>query len=107
MALVGGGWNYKLNEKHITAFRGWWDVDTGRLGEVTVSYVRKLPRWYVGLSFEYSNVDDDFTISISMWPEGIPEWTLGSKRFTGLGTSTGIRPAYNCSRCESGLLLDL
>lgn len=92
MSMIGGGWNYKLTEKHITAMRAWWDVDTGRVGEVAVTYVRKLPRWYVGLNFEYDNVDDDFTISLSLWPEGIPEWTLGSRRFTGLATSTGIRP---------------
>jgi hypothetical protein len=92
LSLVGGGWNYKLTEKHLTAFRAWWDVDTGRVGEVTVSYVRKLPRWWVGISLEYDNVDDNKTVMLSLWPEGIPEWTLGSRRFTGLGSSTGIRP---------------
>ncbi len=92
MSLIGGGWNYKLTEKHITAVRCWYDVDTGDLGEVALAYIRKLPRWYIGLNFEYDNVDDDFTVSISLWPEGIPEWTLGSRRFTGLATSTGIRP---------------
>ncbi len=92
MSLVGGGWNYRLNEKHITATRAWFDVDSGELGEIAVVYIRKLPRWYVGLSFEYDNIDDEFTVSVSLWPEGIPEWTLGSRRFTGLATSTGIRP---------------
>ncbi|MEW6198451.1 MAG: LPS assembly protein LptD [Planctomycetota bacterium] len=92
MSLVGGGWNYKLTEKHITSVRAWYDIDTGELGEVAVAYVRKLPRWYLGLAFEYDNIDDDFTVSVSVWPEGIPEWTLGSRRFTGLATSTGIRP---------------
>ncbi len=92
MSLVGGGFNYKLNEKHITAMRAWFDVDTGRLGEVTFSYIRKLPRWYVGLNLEYDQVDDDFSVSLSLWPEGVPEWALGSRRFTKLSTSTGIRP---------------
>lgn len=92
MSLVGGGWNYKINQKHITSVRVWWDVDVGELGEVAVVYVRKLPRWYLGMNFEYDNVDDDVTVSLSLWPEGIPEWALGSRRFTGLGTSTGIRP---------------
>lgn len=92
MSLLGGGWNYQLNEKHITAVRAWWDVDTGRVGEVTLSYVRKLPRWYVGVTLEYDNVDDDTSIMLSLWPEGIPEWALGSRRLTGLGRSTGIRP---------------
>jgi len=92
MNLVGGGWNYRLTEKHITSVRGWYDIDSGDLGELAVAYVRKLPRWYLGLSFEYDNVDDDFSVSLSVWPEGIPEWALGSRRFTGLATSTGIRP---------------
>jgi hypothetical protein len=92
LCMVGGGWNYKLSEKHITALRAWWDADTGRVGEVAFAYIRKLPRWYAGFTFEYDNVDDDFTITMSVWPEGIPEWTLGSRRFTGLGTTTGIRP---------------
>ena len=92
MNLIGGGWNYRLNEKHITAVRGWYDVDSGDLGEISFAYIRKLPRWYVGLNFEYRNFEDDFVVSISLWPEGIPEWTLGSRRFTGLATSTGIRP---------------
>ena len=90
--LIGGGWNYKLSEKHITTVRCWFDADRGDLGEIATAYVRKLPRWYVALNFEYQRVDDDFTVSLSVWPEGIPEWTLGSRRFTGLSTTTGIRP---------------
>ncbi len=92
LAGVGGGWNYRLSEKHITAVRSWFDVDTGELGEVAVAYIRKLPRWYVGLNVEYDNVEDDLSVSLSLWPEGIPEWTLGSRRFTGLATTTGIKP---------------
>ena len=92
LTLIGGGWNYKLTEKHITAVRAWHDIDGGEFGEIAVAYIRKLPRWYFGVNFEYDRVDDDISISISFWPEGIPEWTLGSRRFTGLTTSTGIRP---------------
>ncbi len=90
--LVGGGWNYRLNEKHLTSFRAWYDIDRGDLGEVSLAYVKKLPRWYWAIAFEYDNIDDDFSISLSMWPEGVPEWTVGSRRFTGLTNSTGIRP---------------
>jgi hypothetical protein len=92
MNLVGGGWNYRLTEKHITAVRAWFDVDTGEVGEVTLSYVRKLPRWYLGVNLTYDNVNDDTSIMLSLWPEGIPEWSIGSRRFSTLGTSTGIRP---------------
>lgn len=92
MNLVGGGFNYKINEKHIIAMRSYWDIDSGRVGEYAIAYIRKLPRWYFSVSFEYDNIDDEYNVSLSIWPEGVPEWTLGSRRFTGLGTSTGIRP---------------
>lgn len=90
--LVGGGYNYRLSEKHISAVRIWYDVDRGELGEIALAYVRKLPRWYFAINFEMDEVFDDFTLSVSLWPEGIPEWTLGSRRFTGLATTTGIKP---------------
>jgi hypothetical protein len=90
--VVGGGYNYKLNEKHITAFRIWWDVDRLQLGEMSFTYVRRLPRWYLAFTVDTDEVFDDLSFSVSVWPEGIPEWTLGSRRWSGLATSTGIRP---------------
>ncbi len=92
MTLLGGGWNYKLSEKHITAVRVWQDIGVGRLGEISVGYVRKFPRWYSSITLEYSQVDDDLSVSFSLWPEGVPEWRIGSGRFQNLGESTGIRP---------------
>ncbi len=90
--LMGGGFNYKLTEKHTLAYRSWFDIDRGDLGQIAIGYVRRLPRWYMAVSFEFDNVFDDFRVSLSLWPEGIPEWTLGSSRFTGLSRGTGIRP---------------
>lgn len=90
--LIGGGFNYRMSEKHLVAFRGYLDLETGELGEVAVGLVRRLPRWYAGLNLEYSKVDDDLSVSISLWPEGVPQWALGSRRFVGLGESVGIRP---------------
>jgi len=92
MNLLGGGFNYKLTEKHIVTSRTWFDIDSGELGEFADAYVRRLPRWYFAVNFEWDEVFDDFTVSVSLWPEGIPEWTLGSRRFTGLETTTGIKP---------------
>ncbi|MCH8808082.1 MAG: LPS assembly protein LptD [Planctomycetes bacterium] len=92
MTLVGGGFNYRLNEKHITTARAWYDIERGDLGEFSIAYVRRLPRWYFAVNFEYDNVDNDLSVTVSLWPEGIPEWAIGSRRFTGLSTTTGIRP---------------
>jgi hypothetical protein len=92
LEMIGGGWNYKLNEKYTSAVRGWYDLSRGDVGEVTLAFVRKLPRWYVSVSLAYDAVEDDYSISFSIWPEGVPEWALGPRRFVPLGTSTGIRP---------------
>ncbi len=92
MNLLGGGANYRLNEKHTTAIRAWYDVDRGGVGEITLGYIRRLPRWNVGVTMEVDRIQDDISLSLSMWPEGIPEWTIGSRAFTGLADTVGIRP---------------
>ncbi|MEW6249362.1 MAG: hypothetical protein AB1716_01850, partial [Planctomycetota bacterium] len=92
MTLVGGGINYRLTEKYITALRSWFDIDTGRVGEITLSTIRRLPRWYVSMNLEYDQVDDDLSITFSIWPEGIPEWTLGSRPVLGTGAASGTMP---------------
>ena len=56
-------------------------MNRGNIGELSVAYIRKLPRWYVAVNFEVDEVFDDIRVSVSLWPEGIPEWTLGSRRF--------------------------
>lgn len=90
--LIGGGYNFKLNEKHITSVRAWYDLERNKLGEISAAYIRKFPRWYVAFNVDVDEVFDDVKFTISVWPEGIPEWTLGSRRFTGLSSTTGIRP---------------
>ena len=42
-------------------------------------------------SFEHDEAEDDFSISLSIWPEGLPQAALGSRRFTGLGQSTSLQ----------------
>lgn len=89
---IGGGFNYRMTDKHIVAMRSYYDIGRNELGELAVAYIRKLPRWYLSVAFEFDEVFEDTSLQVSLWPEGIPEWTIGSRRFTGLGTSTGIRP---------------
>jgi hypothetical protein len=90
--LLGAGINYQLSEKYTIAVREAFDLERGETEEFTVALIRKLPRWYVGLTFELDEINDDFGISLSAWPEGFPQAALGTRRFTGLATSTGIRP---------------
>jgi hypothetical protein len=91
-SLFGLGFNYQLSKKHILAMRDYFDLERGETAEFDVTYVRKLPRWNVGLTFELDNIEEDVGMKVSTWPEGVPEAAIGNRRYTGLATSTGIKP---------------
>ncbi|HUU83661.1 MAG TPA: hypothetical protein VM243_09175 [Phycisphaerae bacterium] len=90
--LLALGANYRISEKHTLAFRESFDLGRGETQEFTVGFIRKFPRWYVALTVDLNEADDDFGVSLSAWPEGLRRAALGSRRFTGLAESTGIRP---------------
>ncbi len=54
-------------------------------------YIRKWPRWYTALSFDVDRALDDIGVNLSIWPEGAPSMGLGSKRYTGLADSVGLK----------------
>ena len=89
--LLGFDMNYSLTEKHSIAVRERFDLERGRTLDFTVALIRKLPRWFAALSFELDEPEDDFGISISIWPEGLPRAALGSRRFTGLGRGVSLQ----------------
>jgi hypothetical protein len=88
--LLGFDMNYRLTEKHSMAIREAFDIDRGRVLDFTVAFIRKFPRWFGAVAFELDEAEDDFGVSFSIWPEGLPQAALGSRRFTGLATTTRI-----------------
>lgn len=90
--LVGGGLNYEINAKHRFAVRSYYDLDRGETESFDISIIRRFPRWYAALTFGLDNIEEDVSIGLSVWPEGAPQAVIGSRRFTSLSESTGIRP---------------
>ena len=90
--LMGFGANYKLNEKHTVAIREYYDIDRGRNYTTELVYIRRWPRWYTAVAFDVDRSLNDIGVNLSVWPEGAPKLGLGSKRYTGLADSVGIRP---------------
>ncbi len=82
--------NYRFTEKHLLALRERFDLARGQTLDFTVALVRKFPRWFGAISFELDEAENDFGVSFSLWPEGLPKAALGSRRFTGLATSTRV-----------------
>jgi hypothetical protein len=89
--LLGFDMNYRLTEKHTLALRELFDLDRGQTLDFTVAFIRKFPRWFGALSFEVDEAEDDFGFSLSIWPEGLPQAALGSRRFTGLANTTSLK----------------
>ena len=89
--LLGVGANYRISRKHTIAVRDYFDLDLGRNGGFEIAYIRKFPRWYVGVTFEIDDAQDRTGISLSAWPEGLPSVAIGSRRYTGIVESTAIR----------------
>ncbi len=89
--LVGFDLNYRLTEKHTLAVREMFDLDRGQTLDFTIAVIRKFPRWFSAVSFELDEAEDDFGVSFSIWPEGLPQAALGSRRFTGLANTMRLR----------------
>ncbi len=88
--LLGFGMDYRLSDKHTLALRELFDVHLGRNLDFTVALIRKFPHWFGALSFALDDVEDDFGVSFSVWPAGLPQSSLGSRRFTGLGPNAQL-----------------
>jgi hypothetical protein len=70
--------------------RYYGDVNRGATEQFDVTYVRKFPRWFASFTVSLDEINDNLSISMAVWPEGAPNVALGSKRYTGLETSTAI-----------------
>lgn len=84
------GLNYKLSEKYeFVGFQQYdFRLDGGENLATQLSIVRKLPRWYVGVTVSIDRATDDASVVITLWPEGIPEFRLGSSRSNSFAYST-------------------
>jgi len=90
--LLGVGANYRLNRKYAVAVREEFDLGRGQNADLTLTLLRRLPRWYLALTVEFDETEDVDSVSLALWPEGIPEWTIGSRRYSDLATTTDVRP---------------
>jgi len=86
------GFDYQLTRKYsISLFEQYDFTYNGRANLATrVSLIRKMERWYAGLTviFVQNRADqDELALMLTIWPEGIPELRFGSERLTVLGTS--------------------
>ena len=84
------GVNYQLNRKYTLSLFEQYDFDyrDGRNVSTTFTITRRLPRWYVAVSLQYDEIDDEMTAYLTIWPEGVPDLKIGTGRMSVLGRSS-------------------
>ncbi|MBT3279535.1 MAG: LPS assembly protein LptD [Phycisphaerales bacterium] len=79
------GMSYQINKKFTIRLREEYDFTYrgGVSNSTEISLIRKLPRWYVGLTLGHSaryQGSDEVTLMLTLWPEGVPELFLNAGR---------------------------
>jgi hypothetical protein len=90
--LVGVGANYAMNSKYRLAVRTYYDIERNETDLFDISIIRKWPRWYSALTVSVDEIENTFGLGLSVWPEGAPQMTLGSGKYSSLSESMGIKP---------------
>ena len=76
------GATYSLSRKYSMTFYEQYDFQFERGDNIStrLTFTRKFPRWYAGLTFVFDRggEGDDVGIYLTFWPEGAPEVKVGS-----------------------------
>jgi hypothetical protein len=75
---------YKLNPRYTITFAHQYDFDYGKRIASQITLIRRYHRLFYGLTFSMDESLDRQAIVFSIWPEGVSELSIGSRRFMGL-----------------------
>ena len=78
------GVNYVISRKYTLSFFEQYDFDFdgGQNQATSLTLTRKFPRIYTAFTFAYDRMQDDVTMMVSLWPEGIPEVSVAGSRMS-------------------------
>jgi hypothetical protein len=78
------GVKYVISRKYTLSFFEQYDFDYegGRNQATSLTLTRKFPRIYTAFTFAYDRTQEDVTLMVSVWPEGIPEFRVGGARMS-------------------------
>jgi hypothetical protein len=78
---------YILDPRYTLVFSEQYDFHAGANIATDLTLIRKYHRMNLALTFSVDESLDEKRVVLSLWPEGIPELTLGLRRYMGLGAS--------------------
>lgn len=81
--------SYILDPRYTIVFSQQYDFDYGANVESNITLIRRYNRVFWSLSFSADASLDRQAIMFSIWPDGVPELAVGSRRYTGLSGPGG------------------
>jgi hypothetical protein len=78
---------YVLDPRYTLVFSDQYDYGYNANIATELTLIRKYHRMSLALTFSVDGYLDEERVLLALWPEGIPELTLGSRRYMGLGAS--------------------
>ncbi len=76
--------SYVLDPRYTLVFSQQYDFDYGANVESALTIIRRYHRVFWSLTFSSDASLDSQSVMFSIWPEGVPELAMGSRRYTGL-----------------------
>jgi len=75
---------YKINPRYTITYSWQYDFDFGSLIYNQATLIRRYHRLFYALTYRADESLDSHAIILSIWPEGVSELSIGSRRFMGL-----------------------
>jgi hypothetical protein len=75
---------YVLNPRYTATFAQEYNFDFGKSVRSELTFLRHYHRMYYGLSMSVDESLERNSIVFSVWPEGVKELALGSRKYVGL-----------------------
>jgi hypothetical protein len=80
---------YVLDPRYTLVYSGQLDFDYEATVRSDITLIRRYHRIYCGLTYSADASLDRQAIVFSIWPQGVPEFAIGPRRYIGLNGSTG------------------
>ncbi len=80
---------YVLDPRYTIVFSQQYDFDYGANIDSDITLIRRYHRIFWGLSFGSDGSLDRQSVVFSIWPQGVPELAIGSRRYMGISGPGG------------------
>jgi hypothetical protein len=75
---------YALNSRYTATFGMEYNFDYGKTVRSELAIIRRYHRLYYGLTFTLDKTLESSSIVFSVWPQGIKDLAVGSRKYTDL-----------------------